>query len=262
MLKTKLVSSLVVSLLSICLMSSISIADDQGDNKQTGPRTSAIESFYCSYAKNKDMGDLLKTAAVWDEWADDNFPAAYTAYVLSPVVATESDFPFDVVWLGVAKDQQTLGKINDTWLAKGVDMKKKFDAVSPCNSHGYLTSIEARPYPNLGKMGYLQIQACQYNNGKSLADLMAADMKWTAWMDETGMPGGIYRWLPAVGSPRGDKTNFYNVYVTDSLAQRGVAHDMMVAGGFAVRDGMYDDIAVCDNPRIWHAQPVGGKSAD
>ncbi len=131
MLKIKTVSSLVLSLLSICLIPSISIADDHGDNKQTGPRTSAIESFYCSYAKNKDMGDLLKTAAVWDEWADDNFPAAYTAYVLSPVVATESDFPFDVVWLGVAKDQQTLGKINDTWLAKGVDMKKNSMPLAP-----------------------------------------------------------------------------------------------------------------------------------
>ena len=261
MLKIKAIPLLVVSFLSLCFVTSLSVADDHGGEQQAGPRISAIESYYCSYAKNKDMDDLLKTAAIWDDWADDNFPAAYTAYVLSPVVTTEADFPFDLVWLGVAKNQQTLGKINDAWLAKGADMAKKFDAVTPCNSHGYLTSIEARPYPNLGQMGYLQIQACQYNEGKTLADVMAADMKWTAWMDENGMPGGIYRWIPSIGSPRADKTNFFNVYITDSLAQRGQAHDMMLNGGFAVRDTMYNDIAVCDNPRVWHAQPVGGKSA-
>lgn len=261
MLKIIKTSQLVLSVLSLLVLSSTSSADGHGNHEQVGPRTSAIESYYCSYAKNKDMDDLLKTAAAWDVWADDNFPAAYAAYVLSPVVTTGSDFPFDIVWLGVSKNQQTLGQNNDAWIKNGADMAKKFDAVTPCDSHGYLDSIEARPYSKLGQAGYLQIEACQFSEGKTLADLMAADMEWSAWMDESGMPGGIYRWLPSIGSPRADETDFFNVYITESLADRGKAHDMMIKGGFPVRDAMYGDVATCDNPRIWHAQPVGGKAA-
>ena len=108
MLKIIKTSQLVLSVLSLLVLSSTSSADGHGNHEQAGPRTSAIDSYYSSYAKNKDMDDLLKTAAAWDVWADDNFPAAYAAYVLSPVVTTGSDFPFDIVWLGVSKNQQTL----------------------------------------------------------------------------------------------------------------------------------------------------------
>jgi len=123
-----------------------------------------------------------------------------------------------------------------------------------------MTSIEARPYPKLGQAGFLQISACQFNEGYSLSDIMAADAKWTSWMDDNGMPGGIYRWIPNVGAPREDKTDFYHVYVTESLAERGSGTDMMIKGGFGVVQSIYADIGDCDNPRIWHAQPAGGKS--
>ena len=241
--------------LSSFVFSTATLADDHA-----GPRTSALESYFCSYNDRKGPADLLKVAGEWDEWAQDNTSQNYAGYLLSPVVFNGSDFPFDSVWLGVTEDHESLGISVDEWLTKGTKLQKKFDSVWTCDSHGFMTSIEARPYPKLGQAGFLQISACQFNEGYSLSDITAADAKWTSWMDDNGMPGGIYRWIPNVGAPREDKTDFYHVYVTESLAERGSGTDMMIKGGFGVVQSIYADIGDCDNPRIWHAQPAGGKS--
>ena len=81
-----------------------------------------------------------------------------------------------------------------------------------------------------------------------------------AWMTDNNMPGGLFRWFTAVGEPRGSKTDFYNIYVASSMAERGQAHDMMIAGGNQALQSAYGDLVTCDDPRVWHAQPVGGKS--
>ena len=73
----------------------------------------AIEAFYCSYQDGKDMSDLKKVSAEWDSWADSNFSERYAGYVLTPVLATGSDFPFDFVWLGFSDNLATLGR-NET----------------------------------------------------------------------------------------------------------------------------------------------------
>ena len=225
------------------------------------PRTSALEIYFCSFADGKDMSDLKKVAAGWDQWADTNFSEGYAAYILAPVIANGADFPFDSIWMGVAENHEAMGTVMDEWAAKGGAWQKKFDAASKCDSHALMTSVEAKPYAKLGQAGYLQISACEFKDSAGFADLMAADKKWTAWMDKNAMPGGIYRWIPGVGAPRGDSTDFYGVYVAESFGDRGKAHDMMMGGGFPVWSALYDGIAECDNPRVWNAQPAGGVAA-
>ena len=75
-----------------------------------GNRT-AMEAFYCSFQDGKDMSDLKKVSAEWDSWADSNFSERYAGYVLTPVLATGSDFPFDFVWLGFSDNLATLGTV-------------------------------------------------------------------------------------------------------------------------------------------------------
>lgn len=250
-----LLTILCVGLISL-FVSSISIADHHA-----APRTSALEGFFCSFNEGKDMGDLMKVAAEWDSWADEGFSDAYQAYVLSPVVSNRGDFPLDTVWLGVAENQEAMGAINDSWMANGGKLQKKFDAVSTCSSHSFMDSFEVVPYKNIGGPGFVQIQGCEMKDGASMTDLMAADKSWSKWMAEQGMPGGIYRWFTGVGDARESTTDFYNVFITESMASRGRAHDMMMAGGFPVRSDAYDNLIQCDKPRVWVAQPVGGKKA-
>ena len=224
------------------------------------PKTAAVETFSCSFANGKDMDDLLKVAGEWDAWASNNFSKDYSGYVLQSVIANDADFPFDTVWIGFASDHQAMGSINDEWMAKGGKLQKKFDSVSTCSSHSLLTAMAVKPIENTGGPAFLQISACEMNEGSDMASLMAGDKAWATWMTDNDMPGGLFRWFTAVGEPRDSQTDFYNVYVASSMAERGQAHDMMMAGGNQALQSAYGDLATCDNPRVWHSQPVGGKS--
>lgn len=54
--------------------------------------------------------------------------------------------------------------------------------------------------------------------------------KWNAHLDQVAMPEGIYRCLLSAGWPRATTADFLNVYITPSMAECGVAVDMMMAG--------------------------------
>jgi hypothetical protein len=55
---TKIVLALIV-----LTSSSLALADHHA-----APRTIALEAFFCSFEKGKDMDDLLKVTAEWDKW--------------------------------------------------------------------------------------------------------------------------------------------------------------------------------------------------
>lgn len=222
------------------------------------PRISALEMFQCSFADGKDVDDLKKVAAEWDGWVDGKFDDAYTAYIMQPVVYNGADFPIDYIWLGVAENHEAMGRIKDQWFTQGGKLQKKFDAVAPCNASSFLTSMELKPYANLGGAGYLQVNACELKDGVNYDDVAAADSKWVAWMTEKGMTLGAYRWFTGVGDARASTTDFYNIYVAESLEERGKAHDLMInGGGMQVAQSLYNDLMICDKPRVWMAQPSG-----
>jgi hypothetical protein len=240
----------IVSFL-VAILSSSAFSDHHA------PRVSALEMFQCSFADGKDMGDVKKVASEWDSWVDGKFSDAYTAYIMQPVVYNGADFSIDYIWLGVAESHQAMGRIKDQWFAQGAKMQKKFDAVAPCNASSLLTSMELKPYKNLGGPGYLQVNACELNEGVSYADVAAADKKWIGWMTDNDMALGAYRWFTGVGDARASTTDFYNIYIAESLEARGKAHDMMIKGGLQVAQSLYGDLMVCDKPRVWLAQPSG-----
>ncbi|MBT5104260.1 MAG: hypothetical protein HOM23_09445 [Porticoccaceae bacterium] len=244
-----------ITTLTIILSSLIITTSAMADHH--GPQTSAIEMFQCSFANGRDMDDVKKVAAEWDQWGDGKFTDAYSAYIMQPIIYNGADFPIDYIWLGVAENHEAMGRIKDEWFAQGAKLQRKFDLVAPCSSNSLLTSVEVKPYSNIGGAGFLQVNACELNDGMSFSDLAAADNKWTNWMTENDMPVGAYRWINGVGDARTSTTDFYNVYIAESLADRGEAHDMMFNGGFQVAQTIYKGVMECDKPRVWMAQPVG-----
>ena len=71
--------------------------------------------------------------------------------------------------------------------------------------------------------------------------------------------------MPGTGSAIKSDIDFYNVWITQSLAERG--EGLQIFGANDWGDESYhiagdDSIAECDGWRIWHAQPVGGKAAE
>lgn len=228
-----------------------------------GNRT-AMEAFYCSFQDGKDMSDLKKVSAEWDSWADSNFSERYAGYVLTPVLATGSDFPFDFVWLGVSDNLATLGTVMGEWMSKGSKLQAKFDAVSSCDSHMTIDSFEDRPYAQIGQAGLLQIRSCIAQEGVTFGQIVRARSAAFDWFSENEVAGGNYMWLPGAGMPVDSDISFYDVWVTSSLSERGAALEKMYQldwdeyRGIAGRNSLWD----CDNPRVWYATPVGGREAD
>ena len=252
---SKQLAKIVLAIL-VFTSSSVTLADHHG-----APETAALEAFFCSFEKGKDMDDLLKVTAEWDKWIDSSDSKAYAAYVMQPVINTGADFPYDYFWLGVAKNHEALGKSADEWMKKGGKIAAKFDAVAPCDTHILMTSQVIKPGNNDGKGGFAQISSCELKDGANMMSLMAADKQWVSWMTDNEMPGGLVRWYGGVGEAKDSTTDFYSVYLAESLAQRGKAHDMMMAGGGAALNSIYEDVMTCDVPRVYHGTPVGGKSA-
>ena len=248
---TKIVLALIV-----LASSSLALADHHA-----APRTAALEAFFCSFEKGKDMDDLLKVTAEWDKWIDTSDSKGYEAYVMQPVINTGADFPYDYFWLGIAKNHEAMGQSSDEWMKKGGKIAAKFDAVAPCDTHIFMTSQVVKPGNNNVKGGFAQISSCELKEGANMGTLMVADKQWVSWMTDNDMPGALMRWFGGVGEAKDSTTDFYSVYLAESLAQRGKAHDMMMAGGGAALSSIYDDVMTCDVPRVYHGTPVGGKSA-
>jgi len=252
---SKQLTKIVLAIL-VFTSSSLTLADHHA-----APQTAALEAFFCSFEKGKDMDDLLKVTAEWDKWIDSSDSKAYAAYVMQPVINTGADFPYDYFWLGVAKNHEALGQSADEWMKKGGKIAAKFDAVAPCDTHILMTSQVIKPGNNDGKGGFAQISSCELKDGANMMSLMAADKQWVSWMTDNEMPGGLVRWYGGVGEAKDSTTDFYSVYLAESLAQRGKAHDMMMAGGGAALNSIYEDVMTCDVPRVYHGTPVGGKSS-
>ena len=252
---SKQLTKIVLAIL-VFTSSSLTLADHHA-----APQTAALEAFFCSFEKGKDMDDLLKATAEWDKWIDSSDSKAYAAYVMQPVINTGADFPYDYFWLGVAKNHEALGQSADEWMKKGGKIAAKFDAVAPCDTHILMTSQVIKPGNNDGKGGFAQISSCELKDGANMMSLMAADKQWVSWMTDNEMPGGLVRWYGGVGEAKDSTTDFYSVYLAESLAQRGKAQDMMMAGGGAALNSIYEDVMTCDVPRVYHGTPVGGKSA-
>ena len=248
-MKSSIKSAILV--LSSMFIASQALADDHA------PARGAVEYFGCSFNEGQSMDDLREVSSKWQKWSKGKFSDDYSAFALRPVLSSGDDFQGDYIWMGVTKNQQAMGRIKDEWFVKGGKMGEKFAEVSTCAGNGLIDSFVIKPYEKLGEAGYLQINACELNDGATYEDIAVADAKWVAWGSENNMPGGLYRWFPGVGDARDSTTDFYDVYVTESLADRGQAHDMMLDGGLAAAATIYGEMYTCDNPSVWFAEPVG-----
>jgi hypothetical protein len=245
----------VIYIVLALIFTPFTYADHHGE-----PQYAALEGIFCDYNKGKDLSDLLKVASGWNAWADDNISSNYSAWIMTPTIHNNEDFPNDYFWLGVADNHEGMGSVHDEWMAKGAKQQAKFDSVASCGSQNMMTGLMARPFKSSTGHAFVQISGCDLAEGKTMGDVMAADKEWVKWMDEVGMPGGLLRWLPAIGGARDDTTDLYSIFITESMTDRGKAHDMMMKGGGAMLQSTYGDMMTCDMPRIYHSTPVGGKS--
>ena len=221
----------------------------------------AMESWLCNYTEGKGHADLMKVAAKWQKWAEKNNPAPYEAYVLTPVFATFEEVP-QSIWIGFSPTSAEMGAVADTWMNEGGDLMGDFNDVVQCGAHTLGSSRAVRAYEKAGEAGVVQLSACSVNKGVSWAQVAAADKAFADYLTEHELPGGVYRWGAGPGTPKDSGIDFYSVWITESLEQRGAALDKWRTIESAAQD-MYaiygdDNLYTCDKPRIYYGVPVGG----
>ena len=74
--------------------------------------------------------------------------------MIIPAVANKADVGFDTIWLGITKDHYSMGVINDEWMGSEGRLAKKFNAVAPCDWHGYAISFDVQPMTGAGGAGF------------------------------------------------------------------------------------------------------------
>lgn len=235
-------------------------------------QTASSDWYACNFNDGKTVEDLLKVSNEWNDWFDNNATSRYTAYVMTPVLGNFADHP-EVIWMGFSPTPSELGRTMDEWMTKGGKLQKKFNAVVNCSAHALQGVRAIRSYEKLGEAGFVQVQSCERRPGVSWGQVAHADERWGTWMEENNIPGGYYRWWSGTGSPRGaaadpdlGESEFQQVWITESMEQRGQGIEAYRATGTGVADsyGIYgdDSLYVCDTARVWYAQPVGGTDPD
>ena len=243
-----------VSLLAVLFAISTAQADHHNESGYA-----ALDVQFCNFKPKKSVKDVLKVAAEFQSWAGENLSRKYTGYLWTPVISNSQDFGYDYIWFGVSDTHESLGTVFDEYTVKGDAMSKKWEAVETCEDRRLMTGISAKPFKSTTGHAYMQVSGCEFKDGKTFNDLIAADTAWVKWMDESGMPGGMMRFIPSVGGPVASTIDVYAIYATESLADRGRAHDMMIGGGSAVLSATYGEVMSCDAPRIYHSTPASGK---
>ena len=242
--------------MALSLLLSVSVAGTAQAQERA-----AMESWACNYVEGKGYADLMNVAAKWDAWASKNHPAPYSAYVLSPVFATFEEVP-EAVWLGFSPTSRQLGAVADQWMSETGDLIDEFNSVVDCGAHTLAGSRTIRAYEKVGEAGIVQLRSCTANEGVSWGQIAKADQAWADFMTENELPGGIYRWGAGPGTAKDSKMDFYAVWITESLEQRGTAMDKFreVEGAGDTYYNIYGDenLYTCDNSRIYYATPVGG----
>ncbi len=249
-------------LLPFCLGNSALAQDDD-----EAPNVGAVEIYQCNYAEGTTRKDLDKVIGKWNKWADKNFDAPYSAWLLTSM-ASGSYFTADVGWLGGWQNGTDMGKVSQNWNEKGGDQQAAFDAVIPCDNHSIFSSVNVKapggegwPGDN-GAKSVTVFSDCTAAEGATLEDIFAVHNGWAEHLTSRGSQAGIWVFLPAFGA---DGINGHYKVVTGypSYEEWGKDHDDYTnGGGWRKERELTAGVLECDSPRVYDTTLVrnGGVS--
>jgi hypothetical protein len=193
---------------------------------QDDDSASAVEIYTCSYADGKDPADLDKVIEKWNEWADDQGVADYSAWTLTPFYSSpEQDF--DVLWLGVTETGKGMGDVQDIWLANGGTLGDEFDSIIPCDSHSMSAAVQFKEPPEREDPSriILDFSDCTVGDGRSFSNEVAPALEaWGEYLTEQGSTAGAWALFPVFGGG-GEEFDFKYVESHGNYSEQGTDFD-------------------------------------
>ena len=166
---------------------------------QDGQNFSPVEIYACNFNKGKDQADLDKATAAWNKWMDETGKETYSAWTYTADYNSPT-YAFDIAWLGTWPDGNAMGRLTDTYNAKGGAIAKGFANVMTCAGHTNFASMQVRDGINeTGKNAVLQFADCSLGEGASMDSAMVAVGEMNAYQAEQGSGASQWVFFPAFG---------------------------------------------------------------
>ena len=216
-----------------------------------------MAALQCQFADGKDMDDVMNVLDEWDEYGDENFSEPFSAWVMTPVYMSNSDFDLDFVFLGFADTLASVGKAEDEFRNGGQKIGEKWERVTNCSGMSLNLNYEARTPKNEwveDATAYTMIQSCSLNDGMTTDDLQANDRVWNKYLDEAGYEGGYWRWWPETGSPIENNYDYLVVVSFSSIEEYGASRDNRIKGMMA--GTRPEQVHACNTPRLYESTNV------
>ena len=116
-----------------------------------------------------------------------------------------------------------MGEASETMFTpEGQKIQAKFNRVSDCYDHtGWGLEI-VRPQQIVD--GFATMQWCTLNEDTTFEQVLSADKKMNAYLDEENMPSGFARWWPGSGIPSRFDADMLWVQTNSSLSAVSYTH--------------------------------------
>ena len=241
----------VLAGIALASVSGAALAQDEPEN----PTMRVVEGWACEYQEGKGPADLKKANDAWNKWMDETGQEGYYAAILRPYIYGEK--PFDVAFIGVARDGNVFGKSTQLWITEGGEVGKLFGEAIDCKSHTAWVSMVIDPRDSDGDDGdesdndfVLSISNCSINEGHKFDEFLEANKAWDAHAKENGINSVGWAWFPVAGESN-DDYDFKAVSAADDFVQVGANWQKFMEGHWRKSEEIFHGIADCDSSRMY-----------
>jgi hypothetical protein len=213
--------------------------------------TAMFDTYACQYEAGHGPADLAKVVADWNAWMQTNDAEASSAWTWTPYYFGP-DETADFIWVGVATNAETLERGHDQWLAKGGEIKAKFDKVARCDTHFNFAATNFRPTPPRpdAAAGVVTLTGCDIAKGKNFADVTRALKIWTDYVIDAGSVRGMWVLRRAYGSGD-DAADFKWINSFPTLAALGADYDRFRTRGDNKARELFGNIFKCGATSVY-----------
>ncbi|MDB2434388.1 hypothetical protein N9W66_09650 [Luminiphilus sp.] len=218
----------------------------------------AMEAYLCTLNDGKSLVDVMEVVEDWNEWSDSRGINNYTAWVMSPIYASNTDLNRQALWLGHAPSFKELSGVMGAWYSEGGDLLSDFNEAWTCNTHMEMTAMMVRrPAGEPSGAPVASFYDCSLNDSKGPEDLMAATGAWNKHLDDNGIQEAMVYHFPAHGHPQDAAYDMKLSVWRSDLEMYGNSADHFVnGGGQQAARATLGQAFTCDSPRMYQATTV------
>lgn len=219
------------------------------------PVANKAEYFVSTFNQRKDMGDLLKWAADFEDWqAKSGLYDSMSTSLLVPQYI-QNTAAADVVWLNIWPTSTAQYKGLENWLVNGGELMSKLPVT---NSQVIDTAQWPISAPEgEGTIGMVRYSDCKLKEGVSGRQAFDAYKEFAIAAKEKGDNLGRKMIFPAAGGTQGDYDYVYSLYA-NKVSELGEASDLY----WAEINGSDEDVALnevvesCTNSRMYSSKNI------